>query len=298
MSGTCPMSEPLRPPMPYSGGKQRVAQAIADLFPPHTHYVEPFCGALSVLLAKTPSRIETINDISGDIVTFWRVLRDRPGDLERVCALTPTARGEYWFVPGPQDQHDDLERARRIWVQLTQGRGARLGHRGGWRFVHASNGMSLTQYLDGYLDRIGPCARRLRNVAIDNRDALDVVRIYDAPDTLMYIDPPYLAEVRHGTQYAHEMATRDEHEALLDVLTSGVSMFAVSGYGHPLYDEAFAGWERHEFPARAMTGAARVEVLWTNFPRMDMLDFADKLGPDLGDDVALDYIPAEKETQR
>ena len=71
--------------MPYSGGKQRIAQAIADLLPPHESYIEPFAGALSVLLAKEPAPLEVVNDLNGDLVTFWRILRDQPDDLERVC---------------------------------------------------------------------------------------------------------------------------------------------------------------------------------------------------------------------
>lgn len=84
----------LTPPMPYSGGKQRVAKQIVDLFPPHAGYIEPFAGALSVLLAKTPSELEVVNDLDGDIVAFWRVLRDQPEELERACALTPHSRLE------------------------------------------------------------------------------------------------------------------------------------------------------------------------------------------------------------
>ncbi|MDI9627068.1 MAG: DNA adenine methylase [Acidobacteriota bacterium] len=109
----------LTPPMPYSGGKQRVAKQIVDLFPPHAGYIEPFAGALSVLLAKTPSELEVVNDLDGDIVAFWRVLRDQPEELERVCALTPHSRLET-VLAGDREGVSDLERARRAWVALTQ----------------------------------------------------------------------------------------------------------------------------------------------------------------------------------
>ena len=87
--------QPVKPPFAYYGGKTTLAPAIAELLPPHEHYVEPFAGSLAVLLAKRPSRAETVNDLDGDLVTFWRVLRDRPEDFERVCALTPHSRAEY-----------------------------------------------------------------------------------------------------------------------------------------------------------------------------------------------------------
>lgn len=79
----------MRPPIAYYGGKQRVAQAISSMLPAHSHYVEPFAASLAVLLAKPASRLETVNDLDGDLMTFWRVLRDQPQELTRACALTP-----------------------------------------------------------------------------------------------------------------------------------------------------------------------------------------------------------------
>ena len=84
----------LRPPFAYYGGKTKLAPAIAALLPEHGHYVEPFAGSLAVLLAKPPSRMETVNDLDGALVNFWRVLRDRPLELARACALTPHSRAE------------------------------------------------------------------------------------------------------------------------------------------------------------------------------------------------------------
>jgi DNA adenine methylase len=68
----------MRPPITYFGGKILLADRIVATFPAHGHYVEPFCGSLSVLLAKAPSPHETVNDLDGDLMTFWRVLRDQP----------------------------------------------------------------------------------------------------------------------------------------------------------------------------------------------------------------------------
>ena len=81
--------------MPYVGGKQTMANQIVALMTPHDHYIEPFFGGGSVLFAKPPSKMETVNDIDGDLVTFWRMLRDRPKDLARVCAMTPHSRAEH-----------------------------------------------------------------------------------------------------------------------------------------------------------------------------------------------------------
>lgn len=122
----------MKPPFTYFGGKTRIAGQIAALLPAHEHYVEPFAGSLAVLLAKPPSMMETVSDLDGDLMNFWRVLRDRPHDLERACALTPHSRAEHQGSYEPAA--DDLERARRIWIRLTQGRSGQHHLRTGWRY--------------------------------------------------------------------------------------------------------------------------------------------------------------------
>ena len=251
----------IRPPMPYSGGKQRVAAAIADLLPPHKSYVEPFAGALSVLLAKQPAEMETINDINGDLVTFWRVLRDQPAELERVCALTPHSRAEYRASWDRPEDLGDIERARRVWVNLTQSRGSRMA-RSGWRFVHGGNRLALSAYLDGYVARMADVAERLRSVSLECRDALDVIRAYGLPDAVLYVDPPYLADTRYGLQYLDEFQTLDQHELLLDALEETPAAVVLSGYTHPVYERRLRDWERHEISSMNMRGAPRTEVVW------------------------------------
>jgi DNA adenine methylase len=123
----------LRPPFAYYGGKTKLAGTIAALLPDHLHYVEPFAGSLAVLLAKPRSRMETVNDLDGALINFWRVLRDRPLELARVCALTPHSRAE-WEACADLDTGDDLEQARRVWVRLSQGRSGRF-YRAGWRHL-------------------------------------------------------------------------------------------------------------------------------------------------------------------
>ncbi|MGL5825000.1 MAG: DNA adenine methylase [Nocardioides sp.] len=268
----------LRPPMPYSGGKQAIATKIADTFPAHDHYLEPYAGALSVLLAKPPAAIETVNDLNGDLMCFWRILRDQPEALARACALTPHSRAEYLAT---RDLHptdgplDDVERARRVWVQLTQGRGSRLGTKTGWRFLHGTNRMVLAKYLDGSLARIAPAAARLAGVSLENRPAIDIISAYQRPGCLIYADPPYLGDLRNGRQYAHEMTTETEHEELLELLATSPANVAVSGYDHPLYHHKLRGWDVHKFAASNMRGNPRVEVLWTNYlpqPALFVLD--------------------------
>lgn len=260
----------MKPPMPYFGGKQRIAERIVQHFPAHRHYVEPFCGGLSVLLAKPPSAVETVNDLDQSLITFWRVLRDRPDDLMRVCTLTPHARSELDLCRAPMDGLDELEVARRVWSQLAQGRSGRRT-RTGWRFyVDGNTTGNMATYLRGYVDRMPPAAASLASVQLECMPALDLIDLYGrSPDTLLYVDPPYLASTRRSLQYLHELHTEPEHAELLDHIEAVEAKVVLSGYASELYDQRLADWDRIEIPASTQQGgddAARTEVLWCNFP--------------------------------
>ncbi len=263
------------PPMAYFGAKTRLAERIVALMPPHDHYVEPFAGSLAVLLAKPPSKMETVNDLDGDIVAFWRCVRDRGDELAAVCALTPHAREEFRDCRDLAAD-DDLERARRVWVRLTQGRSAAMRADTGWRHYQDAGGStySFPRYLAAYADRIPPAAMRLRLVQIECLPALEVIARYGRhPETLIYADPPYPVSVRRGRRYRHELASEDEHRGLADALRACEAAVMLSGYRCDLYDELYGDWHRVEFDAFTGNGAAngrehgaRTEVLWSNRP--------------------------------
>ena len=258
---------PVAPPFAYFGGKAKNAERIAALLPAHTHYVEPFAGSLAVLLAKPRSRMETVNDLDGDLMVFWRVLRDQPDELARLMALTPHSRAEH-AAANLADDVTDLERARRVWVLLSQGRGGTL-RRTGWRFYQKAVGShAFPDYLAAYVERAYLAAARLQGVTLECRDALDVVAAYGRhPDAVLYCDPPYLGSVR-SLNYRHEMASEGDHRKLAEALHECRSAVVLSGYRSPLYDRLYAAWSSVEFGAWSGNGNVgdRVEVLWSNRP--------------------------------
>lgn len=256
--------QPVKPPFRYYGGKTTLAPAIADLLPQHDHYVEPFAGSLAVLLAKAPVGSETVNDLDGDLVNFWRVLRDQTEELVRVAMATPHARSEY-ESSRDLESIDDLERARRVWVRLTQGRSHSMKPTG-WKF--AKDDRQMGEELRRYVKRIELAAQRLARVSLESRDALDVIRDYGSePSVCLYVDPPYLGSTR-ATNYRVEMTADDAHIALADALNECNSSVVLSGYDAPLYAELFAGWHRLDMKgATTLSGDTdRVEVLWSNRP--------------------------------
>ena len=255
----------LKPPFAYYGGKTTLAPIIANLLPQHEHYVEPFAGSLAVLLAKTPSRAETVNDLDGDLVTFWRVLRDHGDDLARLCLLTPHARDEFELSKS-LDVDSDLERARRVWVRLVQSRSHSMKPTGWKRKITAS--AAMPPVLATFASRMEAVAHRLQGVSIENSDALDLIRDYGSePTACLYLDPPYLGSTR-ATNYCVEMTADDAHVALADALNECKASVVLSGYDAPLYAELFDGWHRLDLkaPTTLSGDTDRVEVLWSNSP--------------------------------
>lgn len=263
----------MKPPFTYFGGKTSIADRIVALLPRHEHYVEPFAGSLAVLLAKPPSPMETVNDMADDLVNFWRVLRDDPEGLERACALTPHSRAEHQLAY--ERAETELERARRTWVRLTQGRSGQLYQRTGWRFHRDPAGQTgMPAYLASYVSRLHPAAQRLARVSIESRPAIEIIEAYGQfPDALIYADPPYLDSARthggFGNVYVHEMRGEDDHRLLAKALHDARAAVVLSGYHSPLYDDLYRDWHRTEMlaPAGNSTKARiRTEVLWSNRP--------------------------------
>lgn len=264
---------PLKPTVPYHGGKGRLAEWITSLLPPHRIYIEPFVGSAAVLLAKRPAVHEVINDIDGEVVNFYRVLRERPEDLELACRLTPYARDEFLAADIHQVGIDDLERARRWWIRVTQGFGAITRSGNGWA-LSTRQGGSDAGAVANRIDRLGAVAERLSRVAIENRDATEVIEAHATPEAVVYADPPYLGDTRemHSTKaYAHEMASEEDHRRLAKTLHESPAAVLLSGYHSPLYDELYGDWfciERQVTKSsnngRATARPKVTEVIWSN----------------------------------
>lgn len=254
-----------RPALRYHGGKWRLAPWIISFFPEHRIYVEPFGGGASVLIRKPASYLEVYNDINLEIQTFFRVLRERPEDLLKAIQLTPYHRAEYVDAQAPTA--DDLETARRVYIQCWQGRGrAGVPEPGGWRFMsrarESRSGTPVDDWCnDGHLRSI---AMRLRHVQFECKSALAVIRSYDGKDVLFYVDPPYVHSTRGDRwmhAYRHEY-TDNDHRQLSAVLHQVQAHVIVSGYDCPLYQELFADWRMVSRKQQKDSNEAGQECLW------------------------------------
>lgn len=262
----------------WYGGKFSHLDWLLPLLPTCHHYCEPFAGSGAVLLNRESSPIETYNDIDGDVVNFFRVLRDRHEELIRVIALTPFSREEYHqAIYGNIDGIGDVERARRFYVRARQTRTglAQTASLGRWANCKDTSraGMSgvVSRWLGG-VDALDDIARRLIRVQIENRPAVDVIRLYDSPRTLFYCDPPYLHATRGDAKaYGFEM-DEGQHREFAGAVDECKGKVAVSGYDHPLMEKFFPAerWFKTLGEDRTIhsTKGTRQEVLWTNYDPM------------------------------
>jgi len=258
----------------WYGGKFSHLDWLLPLLPACHHYCEPFAGSAAVLLNRDPSPVETYNDLDGEVVNFFRVLRDDKDRLIEAIGLTPFSREEFEIACVLDPEVSPLERARRFFVRARQVRTglAQTASLGRWANCKNTSraGMSgaVSRWL-GSIEELPEIAERLLRVQIENRPAIDVIRLYDAPDTLFYCDPPYVHLTRgDDSAYGYEM-TDEEHRELAEVLNSVKGMVAISNYQCDLMDELYPApkWIKHIAPARTIhsTKDVRVEALWTNY---------------------------------
>lgn len=268
----------LTQPIKWHGGKHYLADWIVSHFPPHTHYVEPYAGGLSVLLRKDPEGVsEVVNDLNGPLAAFWTVLADARLLDEFVRRVEATPFSEFGFeTAGLVDRNwTMMDIAVRFFIRARQSRQGLMKDFATLSRNRTRRGMNeqVSSWLTA-IDGLPDVHARLKRVVVLNRPAVEVIRQQDGPNTLFYLDPPYLHETRVTTSdYAHEM-TRDQHEELLDAITGIQGKFALSGYPSELYREwaKGAGWrcETREIDNKASskkTKGTKIECLWMNYER-------------------------------
>jgi DNA adenine methylase len=257
----------------WYGGKFSHLDWLLPLLPDCWHYCEPFGGSAAVLLNRKPSPAETYNDLDGEVVNFFWVLREQKEALIEAIGLTPFSREEFYHACTPATEEiSRLERARRFFVRARQVRTglAQTASLGRWANCKETSraGMSgaVSRWL-GSVQTLPAIAERLLRVQIENRPALQVIDLYDSHQTLFYCDPPYAHETRGDSKaYGFEM-TNDQHKEFAEKLRSLKGKAAVSGYDGWLYEKLFRGWRRIAAPVKQCHSIKkdRQEVLWVNY---------------------------------
>lgn len=253
------------PPITWFGGKSKLAARIVSHFPDHHTYVEPFGGSAAVLLTKPAAKVEVYNDIDRELVNLFTVLRDETlfKRLKEACEHTAYSRAEFELALEPAA--DPVEAARRFVVRQRQSHGG-IGRRWSYCIQDSQGGVSsaVRRWLSG-VERLPAVHRRMRNVQIESDDWSAVLKRYDSPRTLFYLDPPYPAHTRIGGGYRHELDDED-HRRLAETLLGLRGMAVLSGYRCDAYVTLEdAGWQRVEYDVPAYVSPRRdrrKESLW------------------------------------
>lgn len=274
------MKSRLASPLKWHGGKSYLASKIVDLMPAHTHYVEPYAGGLSVLLAKNPEGIsEVVNDLNFDLSIFWRVIADEAyfQRVLRIIEATPFSEiawrdaNEDYVMLGHELSVPAEVTAAKFFIRCRQSLAGRMESFAPLSRSRTRRGMNeqASAWLSA-IEGLPEVHERLKRVVILNRPAIKVIASEDSPTTLLYCDPPYLHETRTATDvYDHEMKLED-HRDLLASLTRCKGKVMLSGYRSTLYDEVLRGWQRHDFdlPNNSAGGETKrrmTECVWCNF---------------------------------
>ena len=257
----------------WYGGKFSHLGWLLPLLPNCQHYCEPFGGSAAVLLNRSYSPVETYNDIDGEVVNFFRVLRDQKEALLEAIGLTPFSREEFEMaISHSTNGISDLEKARRFYVRARQVRIGLAQRASSGRWAHcrltsrAGMAGAVSRWL-GSVEGLSEIAQRLLRVQIENGPAIDVIKRYDSEETLFYCDPPYPHESRgDSSAYGYEMTNR-EHRNLADALRCVEGKVALSSYHCDLMDELYNGWTCIEAPIKKCHSVKtpRREVLWVNY---------------------------------
>lgn len=209
---------------------------------------------------KPRSYSEVYNDLDGEVVNLFRVLRDPELNqrLQDACCLTPYARDEFCNAQEPAT--DPIERARRMVVRACMGFGsaAGVGGQSGFRSDSKRKYATAAHLWERYPANLAAVCLRLQGVIIENKDAPAVMRAHDADTTLYYIDPPYVPDTRvqSNRYYAHEM-TIEGHEQLLAVSKTMTGMVMISGYDTEVYNDMLTGWVKRRKPHASARGEVR-----------------------------------------
>lgn len=285
----------LTQPIKWHGGKHYFAPKFVKIMPPrcknpnkpdqsdpgYLHYVEPFAGGLSVLLANDPEGIsEVVNDLNGELTNFWDVLRTPTtfNDLFRLLESTPFSERSWKSVDEECRRLSgvhcgtDPARAWKFFVRCRQSLSGRMDSFTGITRQRVRRGMNaeVSAWLNA-VEGLPAVHARLKRVLILNRDALDVIKSEDGPRTLFYLDPPYMHETRATTkEYGTNEMTDEKHRDLLTLIRRCRGKVMLSGYRSAMYDDLLSGWSRHDFdaPNNAAGGKSKrrmTECLWTNY---------------------------------
>ena len=228
------MKEQSLPIVPWIGGKRRLAKHILPLFPAHTCYVEPFCGAAALYFLKTPSKTEVINDINGELVNLYRVVKHHLEEFVRQFKWALVSRQIYkWLQDTPEETLTDIQRAARFYYLQKQAFGGKVADHTFGTSTTSAPRFNLLRIEEN----LSAAWQRLAGTYVENLPWQEVMRRYDRPHSFFYCDPPYWQTEGYGVEFGFE-----QYQELAAFMRSCKGKVMVSINDHPDIRACFDGF--------------------------------------------------------
>ena len=255
----------LRPMFKCYGGKYYLAKKIIGLFPknyPQYRYVETCGGAASVLLNKERSWHEVYNDLDPAVFGIFHHATTYPeAFLHTMKGFSYNEETFLWSkeTPGPIAEL----------VKRRMSRGG-LGKEFAWSERLRGGKPGDVNAWETWKEQLPAILDRLKGVWLENQDCVEIIKRFDSPNTLFYVDPPYVHETRTSKNcYTYEMEGI-KHSELLEVLNNCEGKVVLSGYECDLYCNELKHWNRTEFDVANHAGQGKVkqrrkEIVWRNY---------------------------------
>ena len=255
----------MRTPITYYGGKQSLIKYLLPLIPQHTIYCEPFFGGGALFFAKPKSEVEVINDLNGEVVNFFKVVKTKFSELQKEIQGSPHSRELFKRAKAIYDFPDmfsDVQRAWAFWVLTNQGFAGIIGS---WGFGKtASKEKAVAVKRDAFTKEY---ADRMKTVQVEHNDALKVIDRCDDKNAFIYCDPPYI----NSDQGHYDGYSESEYEALLEKLAKVKGKFLLSSYPNAILNRFIKKYKwrfkkvRKSVAVTKLTDKQKVEMMVMNY---------------------------------
>jgi len=238
----------VNPIIPWIGGKRRLAKTILPLFPEHRCYVEPFAGAAALLFAKEESSVEVLNDINGELINLYRVLKHHLIEFLNQFKWALSSRQIFeWEKMKTPEPLTDIQRAARFFYLQKLAFGGKIEGQ-----TFGTDTTSKPRFnLFRLEEDLSAAHLRLSRVTIEHLSWLDCLAKYDRPHTLFYLDPPYYGTEGYGVDFPLENYTR-----MAEAMKSLQGKAIVSVNDIPEMREIFKGFRRKQVQIDYTVGGA------------------------------------------
>ena len=236
------------PIVPWVGGKRRLAKRILPVFPAHECYVEPFAGGAALFFLKEPSDVEVLNDINGELINLYRVVKHHLEEFVRQFKWALISRQLYgWLKKTPEETLTDIQRAARFYYIQKMSFGGKVANQTFGTATTAAPRLNLLRIEE----ELSAAHLRLSRTYIEHLAWDECIRRYDRPHTLFYLDPPYWGTEGYGVDYGLE-----QYALMADLAKSIKGRMIVSVNDIPAMRQAFAGLEMERLEINYTVGGA------------------------------------------